>query len=389
MINGQQEFRGTIQLDDSCVALVKELIARPSITPEDGGCQKYVAELLSPAGFKAKHMRFGDVDNLWLRRQLVPPLFVFLGHTDVVPPGPLAQWKSDPFVPVERDGLLYGRGAADMKTSIAAFCVAASTFVADFPKHRGSIALLLTSDEEGPAIDGTRKVVDALTEQGQNIDFCLVGEPTSESNLGDVIKIGRRGSLSGELTVHGVQGHVAYPHLAENPVHTALSALSKLANTKWDAGDSNFPATTFQITSVQTGTHVSNVIPGDLSVKFNFRFSTASTAEGLKHMVEKILQENELRYTLNWTVSGLPFLTRDHGLIDAVTEAIYHTLGITPTTSTTGGTSDGRFVAPTGAQVVELGPVNATIHKVNECVTLDTPRRLSDVYYRILVSILT
>jgi len=369
--------------------MARALMERPSVTPEDAGCQQLVADRLSHSGFRAEHLRFGDVDNLWLRRNLERPLFVFLGHTDVVPAGPSDQWRFDPFTPTEHDGYLFGRGAADMKSSIAAFVTAAEEFTGDYPQHRGSIALLLTSDEEGPARDGTTRVIEKLTGRGERIDYCLVGEPTSHTRLGDTIKIGRRGSLLGRLRVTGIQGHVAYPHLARNPVHQIVPALAEMTGSTWDQGNAKFPPTSLQITEVIAGSGAENVIPGDLSVAFNFRNSTESMAETLIQRVEEILDRHEVEYELDWRVSGIPFLTRDGDLIDAVSESIRQELGIITEPSTTGGTSDGRFVAPTGAQVVELGPVNTTIHKVNECVALDAPDRLRKVYYRVLVSILT
>ncbi|MDA9981952.1 succinyl-diaminopimelate desuccinylase [Gammaproteobacteria bacterium] len=380
-------------MHDRSLELSKELIARPSVTPKDEGCQQLIVDRLSPSGFSAEFMRFGEVDNLWLRRGEDAPLFVFLGHTDVVPAGPAQDWGSDPFVPTVRDGFLYGRGAADMKSSIAAFVTAATDFVADYPDHRGSIALLLTSDEEGPAIDGTRRVIDALSARGDRIDYCLVGEPTSESRLGDTIKIGRRGSLNGVLNIRGIQGHVAYPHLALNPVHRLAPALAELVHSEWDAGNPNFPSTSFQVTGISSGGIADNVIPGSASVTFNFRYSTASTAESLMQKVEQVLARHGMAVDrdaeLVWTISGLPFLTQSDELTGFVSRAISAVLGLDTTPSTTGGTSDGRFIAPTGTQIVELGPVNKTIHKIDECVALDAPGRLSAVYYRILFSILT
>jgi succinyl-diaminopimelate desuccinylase len=369
--------------------LTRELIARPSVTPEDAGCQQIVVERLAGAGFHAEKLRFGEVDNLWLRRNRGAPLFAFLGHTDVVPAGPMQDWHYDPFVPTEHQGFLYGRGAADMKASIAAFVVAAADFVKDHPEHRGSIALLLTSDEEGPAHDGTRRVIEALTGRGECIDYCLVGEPTSHAALGDTIKIGRRGSLHGRLRVIGTQGHVAYPHLALNPVHHFAPALAELAGATWDSGGPHFPPTTLQITEINAGGVAENVIPGELSVRFNFRHSSASTAHSLRQQVEALLDRHEVDYELEWKIAGQPFLTEGRDLIDAVSRSIRDELGIATETSTTGGTSDGRFVAPTGAQVVELGPVNGTIHKANECIAVDDPDRLRRVYYRILVCMLT
>lgn len=368
--------------------MTRELVARPSVTPDDAGCQQMVAESLRQKGFEAEHMRFGLVDNLWLRRGRAPPLFVFLGHTDVVPAGPLDEWRHDPFNPTERDGFLYGRGSADMKASIAAFVTAAAAFVTDFPDHRGSIALLLTSDEEGPARDGTVKVVRELSARGERIDYCLVGEPTSHTRLGDTIKIGRRGSLHGRLKVVGVRGHVAYPHLARNPVHQFAPVLAEMTGMSWDAGDPHFPPTSMQITHITADTVAENVTPGELSVSFNFRHSTASTVEALASQVEDLLDRHDVEYEIDWRVSGRPFLTTKGTLIDAVTESVRSELGITAEPSTTGGTSDGRFVAPTGAEVVEFGPVNDTIHKANERVALDAPDSLRKVYYRVLASIL-
>ena len=333
-------------------------------------------------------MRFGAVDNLWARRGSGAPVVCFAGHTDVVPPGPLEKWQSDPFEPVERDGYLYGRGAADMKTSIAAFVTAVERLVGHAPDHPGSIALLITSDEEGVAVDGTVRVVEALRARGERLDYCIVGEPTSAQRLGDTIKNGRRGSLSGELRVRGIQGHVAYPHLARNPVHLAAPALAELAAIQWDAGNEYFPPTTFQISNVQAGTGATNVIPGELRVLFNFRFSTASTVDGLKARVHEILDRHGLDYALEWSLSGMPFLTPRGRLVEAMSAAIRSELGIEPELSTTGGTSDGRFIAAICPQVVELGPVNATIHQVNECVALADVDALARVYYRTLAALL-
>lgn len=369
--------------------MARELIALASITPMDGGCQSTVASRLSNSGFNTEYMRFGEVDNLWLRRNTHGPLFVFLGHTDVVAAGPLDEWRFDPFIPTEHEGFLYGRGAADMKSSIAAFATAAEDFVRDYPQHKGSIALMLTSDEEGPARDGTIRIVEKLGERGDRIDYCLVGEPTSHSLLGDTIKIGRRGSLHGRLKIVGIQGHVAYPHLARNPVHQFAPALAEITGQVWDEGNSQFPPTSLQIIEMAAESVAENVIPGELSLAFNFRHSTASTAESLILQVEELLDKHKLEFELEWSISGAPFLTRNGELIDVVSNAIYHELGVTTEPSTTGGTSDGRFIAPTGAQVVELGPVNRTIHKVNECIAVDAPDKLRKVYYRILVSILT
>lgn len=374
---------------DKTLELTRELIARPSITPRDEGCLDLLGARLAPLGFALERLRFGEVDNLWARRGQGRPLFVFAGHTDVVPTGPREAWSSDPFVPTVRDGRLYGRGAADMKSSLAAFVTAIEDFLARHPEPAGSIALLLTSDEEGPAIDGTAKVVDWLAARGQHIDYCLVGEPTSTSALGDVLKIGRRGSLNGRLTVHGVQGHIAYPQLARNPVHVLAPALAELGRTEWDRGNADFPPTSFQVSNVRAGTGALNVIPGNLVLDFNFRFSTAVTEAELRQRVEGILHAHGVEHDLDWTLSGAPYLTRARTLVDAVCRAVRETLHLEPALSTDGGTSDGRYIAPAGAEVVELGPLNATIHKVDEHVALDDPRRLSAVYRSLLEVLLT
>ena len=369
-------------------ALARELISRRSVTPDDAGCQPMLAERLEPLGFLAERYRFGDVDNLWLRRGNATPLFVFAGHTDVVPPGPEDQWQTPPFEPTERDGYLFGRGAADMKGSVAAFVCAVERFVEANPDHAGSIALLLTSDEEGPARDGTKRVVEALTDQRIAPDWCLVGEPSSTRQVGDTIKNGRRGSLSATLTVRGTQGHVAYPQFADNPVHRAAPALTDLVNTEWDTGNTYFPPTSFQITNVRAGEGANNIIPGNLEVAFNFRYSTETSADALKERVTRLLERHRLDYDIEWHLSGTPFLTDEGNLIDAATQVIKEKSGITPHLSTAGGTSDGRFIAPTGAQVLELGPVNATIHKVNESVNVDDLETLSAVYEGILERLL-
>lgn len=366
------------------VELAQALIARRSVTPDDAGCQALLAERLARAGFVIEPMRFGVVDNLWARRGTAAPLFVFAGHTDVVPPGPLADWHSDPFAPVIRDGCLYGRGAADMKSSIAAMVTACERFLQTHADHRGSIAFLLTSDEEGPSVDGTVKVVEALTARGECIDWYLVGEPSSRAVTGDVIKNGRRGSLNGVLRVHGQQGHVAYPQLADNPIHRAAPALAELATVVWDAGNEHFPPTSFQISNIQAGTGAENVIPGELEVVFNLRFSTESTVESLQSRVTEILSRHGLNYALQWRLSGQPFLTPAGELVEAARSAIRAVTGMDTELSTSGGTSDGRFIAPTGAQVVELGPLNATIHKTNECVTVSELDTLSGIYEKIL-----
>ncbi|WP_111496580.1 MULTISPECIES: succinyl-diaminopimelate desuccinylase [Marinobacter] len=367
--------------------LAIELISRQSVTPDDAGCQDLMMEHLAPLGFKGESLRFGDVDNLWARRGTDGPVLAFAGHTDVVPTGPEKNWAHPPFDPAIRDGYLYGRGAADMKGSVAAFVTACERFVEKHPDHKGSIALLITSDEEGPAHDGTVKVVETLEARNEKIDWCLIGEPSSTHAVGDIIKNGRRGSLHGYLTVHGVQGHVAYPHLAENPVHTAAPALDALARTQWDEGNEFFPATTFQITKIEAGTG-SNVIPGELTVHFNFRYCTENTAESLQQRVIGILDEHDLKYDLQWHLSGRPFLTDRGALVDAASDAIASVTGRTTELSTSGGTSDGRFIAPTGAQVVELGPLNATIHKIDECVKAEDLDTLSAIYEEMLVRLL-
>ena len=364
--------------------LVQSLIARASVTPEDGGCHPLIAARLAAAGFRAETIARNGTSNLWLRRGTARPTVVFAGHTDVVPPGPREQWNSDPFVPEIRDGVLYGRGAADMKTSIAAFTVAAEEFVAAHPRHPGSIALLLTSDEEGPATDGTIAVIERLQARGESMDCCIVGEPTSVERLGDTIKNGRRGSLSARLTVRGIQGHVAYPHLARNPLHEFAPALAALAAERWDEGDEFFPATTFQVSNLHAGTGATNVIPGTCVVDFNLRFAPVSTADALKQRIETILQAHRLDYAIAWTVGAQPFLTRRGSLIEAITEAIDTETGAPPELSTTGGTSDGRFIATVCPQVVEFGPPNATIHKINECVRVADVEPLKNIYRRTL-----
>ena len=368
--------------------LAVELIHRPSVTPEDAGCQDVLAERLAAAGFTVERLPFDDVSNLWARRGTGEPLFVFAGHTDVVPPGPRENWTTDPFAPQVRDGYLYGRGAADMKGSIAAMTVACERFVARHSAHNGSIAFLITSDEEGPSVNGTVKVVNALNRRGEKIDWCIVGEPTSERRLGDIIKNGRRGSLSGTLVVNGVQGHVAYPHLADNPIHRAAPVLAELCAEHWDEGNEYFPPTTFQISNIHGGAHAENVIPGALEVNFNFRYSSASSHEKLQQRVHELLDRHGLDYTLAWKLSGRPFLTQPGTLMDAVAAAIREATGEGCRASTSGGTSDGRFIAPTGAQVVELGPVNATIHKANECVRVSDLELLTAVYESVLERLL-
>jgi succinyl-diaminopimelate desuccinylase len=369
--------------------LAIELIRRASVTPDDAGCQTLMAERLSRLGFHIEPMRFGDVDNLWARRGNEGPLLCFAGHTDVVPPGPLDQWHSPPFLPEVRDGLLYGRGACDMKGSLAAMITATEQFVAAHPDHQGSIAYLITSDEEGPSIDGTVRVVEALSARGETIDYALVGEPSSRDRLGDIVKNGRRGSLNATLTIRGKQGHVAYPHLADNPVHRAAQALSELCNAQWDQGNDHFPPTSFQISNIQAGTGAENVIPGELGVRCNWRFSTELTPEVIQRRAESILKRHNLDYHVQWRLSGNPFLTPAGALVSAAREAIQAETGQTTTLSTSGGTSDARFIAPTGAQVLELGPVNATIHKINECVGVNELNQLSAIYNGILTRLLT
>lgn len=367
-------------LNAATLTLAQMLIARRSLTPDDDGCQNILANRLANAGFHNEHLSFGNVHNLWARRGKTAPLVCFAGHTDVVPTGPLAQWESDPFTPVIRDGKLYGRGAADMKTSLAAFITAIEAFITDHPDHKGSIALLLTSDEEGPAIEGTVKVVEMLQARGESIDYCIVGEPTCMNVLGDTIKNGRRGSLSGNLTVKGIQGHIAYPHLASNPIHLMAPAIAELAQVTWDAGNEYFPPTTWHISNINGGTGATNIIPGEVNLLFNFRFSTASTVESLKERVHTILDRHQLNYTLSWELSGKPYLTPKGGLADALGSAIREVTHVEAALSTSGGTSDGRFIADICPQVVEFGPCNATIHKLNEHVDVADIERLSSIY---------
>lgn len=369
--------------------LTQQLIALRSVTPEDGGCQALIAQHLAPFGFKAETIARNGTTNLWLRRGNARPTVVFAGHTDVVPTGPAAQWQSDPFTPTVRDGLLYGRGAADMKSSLAGFTLAAQEFVQAHPNHNGSIALLLTSDEEGPATDGTVAVLEVLQARGEALDYCVVGEPTCVDQLGDTIKNGRRGSLSGALTVHGVQGHVAYPHLARNPVHLAGPAIAALAAHVWDEGNEFFPPTTFQISNIRAGTGATNVIPGTCEIDFNLRFAPVSSAEGLMQRIEALLHSFKLDYTLKWTVGAQPFLTPPGKLVDAIGRAIKECTGLAPTLSTTGGTSDGRFIATVCPQVVEFGPANASIHKIDEHIRVADIEPLKNVYRRTLELLLT
>jgi succinyl-diaminopimelate desuccinylase len=368
--------------------LARELISRVSVTPNDGGCQDVLAQRLAHVGFTIERMRFGDVDNLWARRGTSRPLVVFAGHTDVVPTGPVGQWHSDPFTPTVRDGVLYGRGAADMKSSIAAFVTAIEGFLATHPDHPGSIALLITSDEEGIAINGTVKVVETLRARNEHIDYCVIGEPSSVSALGDTMKNGRRGSLSGELLVRGVQGHIAYPHLSRNPVHQFAPALAQLCAMQWDAGNEYFPPTTWQISNIAAGTGATNVIPGELRAQFNFRFSTASTVEQLKARVHEVLDAQGLDYQLTWSLSGRPFLTPKGKLVQSLSKAVNAVTGRTPELSTSGGTSDGRFIADVCDELVELGPINASIHKLDEHILLADLDALSRIYQLALADIL-
>ncbi|EPF69299.1 succinyl-diaminopimelate desuccinylase [Acinetobacter gyllenbergii] len=365
-----------------------QLLRQPSVTPIDHDCQNIMAERLAKIGFNIENMRFEDVDNLWARRGTENPVFCFAGHTDVVPTGHLDDWNSDPFLPSIRDGKLYGRGSADMKTALAAMVVASERFVAKHPDHKGSIAFLITSDEEGPSINGTVKVVETLEARNEKMTWCLVGEPSSTHQLGDIVKNGRRGSLNAVLTVYGKQGHVAYPHLAENPIHTASKALNELCETVWDNGNEYFPATSFQISNIQAGTGATNVIPGTLKVTFNFRYSTEVTADILKQRVLETLDQHKLNYDIQWTLSGLPFLTPVGELVNAAKTAIKSVTGIDTVLSTSGGTSDGRFIAPTGAQVLELGVLNATIHQINEHVNVAELEPLAEIYEQILIELL-
>ena len=365
--------------------LTCELIRRRSLTPDDAGCQALLGERLRRAGFRVEALRYGEVDNLWALHGSGDPVFVFLGHTDVVPSGPASDWVSAPFEPTVRDGRLYGRGAADMKSGVAAMTLALEAFVAAHPQHRGTVALLLTSDEEGPLNrDGVKRVAEEFGRRGQRIDWCVVGEPSSARRLGDIVRVGRRGSLSGRLVVHGVQGHVAYPDKVRNPIHLVAPALAELAGTRWDDGNAEFPPTSFQISNVHAGTGALNVVPGALEVTFNFRFCTASTAQSLRERTEAILHRHDLQFELAWDLSGEPFLTRAGALRKAVSAAIIETCGSAPEADTGGGTSDARFIAPLGAEVVEVGPVNATIHKIDEHIAVDELEALPNLYLRIV-----
>ena len=372
----------------NAVELAKQLISRNSVTPNDAGCIDLLCEHLRPLGFECEKISMGGVDNLWARRGTASPVVVFAGHTDVVPTGPLDQWHTDPFTPTIKDGVLYGRGASDMKSSLAAFVVAIEDFVNEHPDHPGSIAVLFTSDEEGPAVDGTVRVCEALTARGEKLDYCIIGEPTAVNKLGDMIKNGRRGSLSGMLTVKGVQGHVAYPHLAKNPIHLVAAAIAEMAEVTWDNGNEYFPPTTWQISNFNAGTGANNVVPGEAHVRFNFRFATASTLESLQTRVHGILDKHSVPYDLQWRYDGRPFLTPKGDLVAAVAKAIKTVTGLTTQLSTTGGTSDGRFIADICGQVVECGPTNATIHKINECIRVEELEQLPQIYLHTLKNLL-
>lgn len=377
-----------MSLSSPTIELTKELISRQSVTPEDAGCQELMIEKLEALGFKIERLVFEDTTNLWARRGTEGPVFCFAGHTDVVPTGPAEKWTYPPFEPTISQGYLYGRGAADMKGSIAAFMTALERFIDHHPEHKGSIALLITSDEEGPFINGTVRVIEHLEARNEKIDWCIVGEPSSTDKVGDIIKNGRRGSLSGKLKISGIQGHVAYPHLVRNPIHEAAPALAELASTQWDTGNDYFPATSFQISNIHSGTGATNVVPGEVIVDFNFRFSTEVTAEELKERVRVILDKHTQDWDIDWILSGNPFLTEEGSLVSAVQTSIRDVTGYETELSTSGGTSDGRFIAPTGAQVVELGPVNATIHKVDERVKVSDLDLLSDIYENVLARLL-
>ena len=375
-------------MSSDTLALAIQLLSIDSVTPDDKGCQQLLCERLEKIGFECEIMQFGEVTNLWARRGQQAPLLAFAGHTDVVPSGPLDQWHNDPFKPEIREGYLYARGAADMKSSIACMVTACERFISENPDHKGSIAFLITSDEEGPAIDGTVKVIQALEQRNEKIDWALVGEPSSTDRIGDVVKNGRRGSLGARLIVKGIQGHVAYPHMAKNPVHMVSPALTELTTVEWDQGNEFFPATSFQISNIHSGTGATNVIPGEVIIDFNLRFSTCLTAQQIQQQIVDILDRHQLEYEIEWTLSGQPFLTAQGALVDAAQKAIFETTGYHTELSTAGGTSDGRFIAPTGAQVLELGPVNESIHKINENVKVADIDTLSEIYQKILQNLL-
>lgn len=375
-------------MSDFALELAKQLIARPSVTPEDAGCQDILAARLRPLGFRVEHLPFGNVANMWARLGTDAPLLVLAGHTDVVPTGPVSGWRFDPFTPTVADGFLYGRGAADMKSSLAAFVVAVEEFLATRPVFKGSIGLLITSDEEGPAVDGTARVVDLLRSRGERVDYCVVGEPTSERQCGDTLKNGRRGSLSGEAVVRGIQGHVAYPHLARNPIHDAARVISALASREWDHGNGDFPPTSFQVSNIQSGTGATNVIPGEARFAFNFRHGTVSPAEALMEASEKSFKTHCDKYEIAWAAPSPPYLTAPGRLVQAAIEAVRAHCGIAAKLSTSGGTSDGRFIAQHGCEVVELGPLNTTIHQRDERVAIEDPRILAALYRGILERLL-
>lgn len=388
VLNHTQKTYGHIMHSLTVLELTEDLINRPSVTPEDHACQQRLAEILNPLGFKTEAMPFAEVENLWLRRGHTAPLIVFAGHTDVVPSGPSERWNTPPFTATIQGDILYGRGAADMKSSVAAFTLACKEFVEEHPNHKGSIALLITSDEEGPSVNGTVKVCEVLKQRQESIDYCIVGEPTSSKVFGDTIKNGRRGSLNGVLTIKGKQGHVAYPEMVRNPIHLAAQAIADLVAERWDEGNEYFPATTFQISNYQAGTGANNVVPGSATVTFNFRYSTASTADGLKQRVHKILDLHDLEYSIDWSLSGEPFLTAAGNLTKAIQQAIKELTGVEAQLSTTGGTSDGRFIAKICPQVIEFGPINASIHQVNEHIELTCLEPLKNIYKRTLEIIL-
>ena len=375
-------------MKNETLELAKDLIRRKSITPADEGCQQLIIDRLVPLGFKAETLRCGEVTNLWIRRGTARPLVVLAGHTDVVPPGPREKWNSDPFEPTIRDGKLFGRGAADMKTSIAAFVTAAERFVAAHPQHPGSLGLLITSDEEGPSVDGTVRVVEALKARGEAMDFCIVGEPSSTERFGDTIRNGRRGTLTARLVVHGIQGHVAYPHNVKNPVHLVAPALAELSTTEWDRRNQFFPPTSFQVSNIHAGTGAQNITPGSVQVDFNFRFSTESTDESLKSRVKAILDKHGLEYDIGWTLGGKPFLTQRGRLVTTLTNAVRKVCGVTPEVNCEGGTSDGRYIIDVCSEVAEFGPVNRSIHKVNEAVALAEMEPLAAIYRQTVEALL-